>query len=70
MRIADNEWQWFICPISLIQHRGQDIQVSMRSNDGAGEVTGQIKGWLSDIMYGNTEDEWASIVPERDYHEQ
>lgn len=42
----------------------------MGSNDGAGEVTGQIKGWLSDIMYGNTEHEWASIVPERDYHEQ
>lgn len=33
-------------------------------NEGPGEVTGKIKGWLSDIMYGNTEHEWASVVSE------
>ena len=31
----------------------------------AGEVTGAVKGWLSDIMYGRAEHPWGVVIPEK-----
>ncbi|KAE8381185.1 aminotransferase [Aspergillus bertholletiae] len=57
---------WFITPISMIQHRNHEIPVPTGPDGGPAEVTGKIKGWLSDIMYGRTEHEWATVVSERE----
>ncbi|KAI9045592.1 branched-chain amino acid aminotransferase II [Aspergillus affinis] len=56
---------WFICPISLIHHRGREIAIPMGPDDTPGEITGNIKNWLGDIMYGRTEHEWGVVVPEK-----
>ncbi|PLB52679.1 branched-chain amino acid aminotransferase II [Aspergillus steynii IBT 23096] len=56
---------WFICPISLIHHRDQEIAIPMGPDDTPGEITGKIKNWLGDIMYGRTEHEWGVVVPEK-----
>ncbi|KAE8316101.1 hypothetical protein RU639_003155 [Aspergillus parasiticus] len=57
---------WFITPVSGIQHREHDISIPMGPDGGPGEVTGKIKGWLSDIMYGRTAHEWGIVVSERE----
>ncbi|KNG81241.1 branched-chain amino acid aminotransferase, partial [Aspergillus nomiae NRRL 13137] len=57
---------WFITPISAIQHREHGIAIPTGPDGGPGEVTGKIKGWLSDIMYGRTEHEWGVVVSERE----
>src|SRR5690606_28867379 len=44
--------QFFICPVSQIRHRDYDIQFPM-AKGGSGQYTAMIKGWMSDIMYGN-----------------
>jgi branched-chain amino acid aminotransferase len=38
----------------------------MGQGDRPGEITGKMKGWLGDIMYGRTEHEWATIVSEKE----
>ncbi|KAK0638017.1 Branched-chain-amino-acid aminotransferase [Lasiodiplodia hormozganensis] len=55
---------WFICAVSQIRHRGHDIHIGMGPQGNGGEITTKIKGWLSDIMYGRVEHEWAEVVPE------
>ncbi|KAJ5520964.1 Aminotransferase class IV [Penicillium fimorum] len=57
---------WFISPISHIRHREHHIDIPMGQGDGPGEITGKMKGWLGDIMYGRTEHEWATIVSEKE----
>lgn len=37
----------------------------MGPNGGSAEVTGKVKEWLADIMYGRTEHEWGVVVPEK-----
>jgi branched-chain amino acid aminotransferase len=37
----------------------------MGAEGEAGEVTGKIKGWLGDIMYGRTEHPWGVVIPEK-----
>ncbi|KAF7591438.1 hypothetical protein BBP40_001540 [Aspergillus hancockii] len=57
---------WFICAVSAIQHRGHQISVPTGPEGTPGEVTGKIKGWLSDIMWGRAEHEWGVVVSERE----
>ncbi|KAG7131466.1 Branched-chain-amino-acid aminotransferase like protein [Verticillium longisporum] len=54
---------YFVCPISLIHHRGKDINIGMGSGEG-GELTLKLKGYMCDIMYGGEEHEWAVTVQE------
>ncbi|KAH6652693.1 branched-chain-amino-acid aminotransferase [Truncatella angustata] len=55
---------YFVCPISLIHHRGKDVHFPMGSKKEGGEVTLKVKNWLKDIMYGREEHPWAYVVPE------
>ncbi|KAK0387500.1 hypothetical protein NLU13_5812 [Sarocladium strictum] len=57
---------YFVCPISQIHHRGQDINIPMGAEGAAGEVTSKIKGWVGDIMYGREQHEWGVVIPERE----
>ncbi|KAK1655883.1 aminotransferase [Colletotrichum phormii] len=53
---------YFISAVSQIHYRGHDINVPM-GNDGKGaKVTTTIKRWLTEIMYGDTEHPWATVV--------
>ncbi|KAH8893288.1 branched-chain amino acid aminotransferase II [Thozetella sp. PMI_491] len=54
---------FFICPVSQIHHRGQDVHIPMGQGE-SGEYTAKLKGWMRDIMYGNEQHEWGVIVPE------
>lgn len=58
--------QWFITPIALIHHRGNDIHIPTGPNGTPAGITGKIKGWLGDMMYGREEHEWARVVPEKE----
>lgn len=33
----------------------------------AGEVTGKVKTWLTDIMYGRTQHPWGLVIPEKEH---
>ncbi|KAL4776104.1 aminotransferase [Aspergillus nidulans var. acristatus] len=57
---------WFITPIALIHHRGKDIHIPTGEDGTPAEITGKIKGWLGDMMYGRAEHDWARVVPERE----
>ncbi|CAM1509502.1 Fc.00g032410.m01.CDS01 [Cosmosporella sp. VM-42] len=56
---------YFICPISQIHHRGRDVNIPMGPEGEAGEVTGKVKTWLGDIMYGRTQHPWGVVIPEK-----
>ena len=61
--------QFFICPVSLIHHRGRDVTFGMGTEkpDGSypgGKYTNLVKGWLVDIMYGNVEHPWGIVIEE------
>ncbi|KAK6217023.1 branched-chain amino acid aminotransferase [Colletotrichum tabaci] len=55
---------FFICPISLIHHRGKDVNMGMGSDGQGGEYTLKIKQWVRDIMYGGEQHEWGVVVQE------
>ncbi|KAI8957259.1 branched-chain amino acid aminotransferase II [Daldinia sp. FL1419] len=55
---------FFVCPISLIHHREQDIRIPMGKAGEGGPYTLKLKGWLKDIMYGNVEHPWGVVVQE------
>ncbi|KAK7419855.1 hypothetical protein QQZ08_010689 [Neonectria magnoliae] len=57
---------FFICPVSQIHHRGQDINIPMGPEATPGKVTSTIKGWLGDIMYGRTQHKWGVVIPEKE----
>jgi branched-chain amino acid aminotransferase len=65
MKLDTNNFQWFITPIATIKHHGQDINIPTGPDGSPAEITGKIKGWLADIMYGRVEHEWATAVPEK-----
>ncbi|OAA56809.1 Branched-chain amino acid aminotransferase II [Cordyceps fumosorosea ARSEF 2679] len=56
---------YFICPVSQIHHRDQDINIPMGPEGKAGEVTTKIKTWIGDIMYGNVSHKWGVVVNEK-----
>lgn len=55
---------YFVCPVSLIHHRGQDIQIPMGKAGEGGPYTLYAKKWLGDIMYGNVDHPWGVVVQE------
>ncbi|KAI1824307.1 branched-chain-amino-acid aminotransferase [Xylaria intraflava] len=55
---------YFVCPISLIHHRGNDIQIPAGKGGEGGCITQRLKKWLVDIKYGREDHPWGIIVPE------
>ncbi|KAI2618170.1 branched-chain amino acid aminotransferase II [Hypoxylon sp. NC1633] len=55
---------YFVCPVSLIHHREQDIEIPMGKAGEGGPFTLKLKGWLRDIMYGNVDHSWGVVVQE------
>ncbi|KAI0164380.1 branched-chain amino acid aminotransferase [Hypoxylon sp. FL1284] len=55
---------YFVCPVSLIHHRGQDVQIPMGKAGEGGSLTLKLKGFLRDIMYGNVDHPWGVVVQE------
>ncbi|KAJ0425238.1 branched-chain amino acid aminotransferase II [Aspergillus carlsbadensis] len=55
---------YFICPVSLIQHDGKNIHIPMGHEGTPGEITGRVKSWIYDIMYGRQEHPWGIVIPE------
>ncbi|KAJ8120747.1 hypothetical protein ONZ43_g2625 [Nemania bipapillata] len=55
---------YFVCPISLIHHRGSDIQIPAGKGGEGGSITLSLKKWLIDIKYGREEHPWGIVVPE------
>ncbi|KFA77280.1 hypothetical protein S40288_01335 [Stachybotrys chartarum IBT 40288] len=58
--------QYFICPISQVHHRGQDINIPMGPEGEPGEITSRVKGWMADIMYGRVDHKWGVVVNEKE----
>lgn len=56
---------YFVCPVSLIHHRGKDVVVPTGEDD-CGAYTAKLKGWMKDIMYGNEQHPWGVVVDERE----
>ncbi|KAK4148017.1 aminotransferase [Dichotomopilus funicola] len=54
---------FFVCPVSQIRHRDQDVHIPMIKGE-SGQYTAKIKGWMSDIMYGNEQHPWGVVVNE------
>lgn len=58
--------QYFICPISQVHHRGQDINIPMGPEGEPGEITSRVKGWMADIMYGRVDHKWGVVINEKE----
>ncbi|KAG8168567.1 hypothetical protein KVR01_001316 [Diaporthe batatas] len=54
---------FFVCPVSLVHHRGKDISFGMGGGEG-GRYTQTIKKWMKDIMYGGEDHAWGVVVRE------
>ncbi|KAI3390731.1 hypothetical protein diail_8779 [Diaporthe ilicicola] len=54
---------YFVCPVSLIHHRGKDVSFGMGDGEG-GKYTQTIKKWMKDIMYGGDDHAWGVVVQE------
>ncbi|KAI1814202.1 branched-chain amino acid aminotransferase [Poronia punctata] len=55
---------YFVCPVSLIHHRGRDIQIPAGKNGEGAPLTQRLKNWLVDIKYGREDHPWGVVVPE------
>ncbi|KAK3901470.1 mitochondrial branched-chain-amino-acid aminotransferase [Staphylotrichum tortipilum] len=55
---------FFICPVSQIRHRDTDIHIPM-GKGSSGAYTAKVKGWMTDIMYGNEQHPWGVVVDEK-----
>jgi branched-chain amino acid aminotransferase len=62
--LADTVIQYFVCPVSLIRHRGRDVEFPLGSK-GSGYHTGMVKSWMKGIMYGNEQHHWGVVVDEK-----
>lgn len=38
----------------------------MGTEGAPGEITGKVKGWLGDIMYGRVDHEWGVVISEKE----
>ncbi|POS70939.1 branched-chain amino acid aminotransferase [Diaporthe helianthi] len=54
---------YFVCPVSLVHHRGKDVGFGMGNGEG-GQYTQTIKKWMKEIMYGGEDHAWGVVVPE------
>ena len=53
--------------MSLIHHRGRNINIPMGKAGEGGAITSQVKTWIGDIMYGRGEGQkhpWGVVVSE------
>ncbi|KAM4057391.1 amino-transferase class IV domain-containing protein [Hirsutella rhossiliensis] len=57
---------YFICPVSLIHHRDRDIHIPIGPGDELGDVTGKLKRWIGDIMYGREDHPWGVVIEEKE----
>ena len=56
---------FFIAPVEKIHFRGKDVKLAVGGDEeGRGSYAGLVKGWLTDIMYGNATHEWSEVVQE------
>ncbi|KAL2135373.1 hypothetical protein VTI74DRAFT_8785 [Chaetomium olivicolor] len=55
---------FFICPVSQIRHRDYDVHIPMVKGE-SGAYTAKIKGWMTDIMYGNEQHPWGVVIEEQ-----
>ena len=53
---SDSSLQYFICPVTRINHRGRDFNLPH------GQIAVKMRVWLEDIMYGREEHQWAKLV--------
>ncbi|KAF4943364.1 hypothetical protein FSARC_14940 [Fusarium sarcochroum] len=56
---------YFISAVSRIHYQGNDIDVPIGKSGLGGKITTAIKQWLTEIMYGETDHYWATVVPTR-----
>ena len=63
--LITNISQFFICPVSLIHHRGVDVPIPMGKTGESGLYTDKLKGWLKDIMFGNEQHPWGPVVTDK-----
>ncbi|PNS14516.1 branched-chain amino acid aminotransferase [Sphaceloma murrayae] len=54
---------YFVAPVGLIEWKGQGLRVPTVEGK-TGKYARMLRGWLSDIKYGNEEHEWGVVVPE------
>lgn len=54
---------YFITPVSAINFRDQELDLSMGNGEG-GCYTMLLKKWLTDILYGNEEHKWGVVIEE------
>lgn len=54
---------YFVCPVSVIHYKDQDLQIPMSQGD-SGPYAALIKSWLINIMYGKEQHEWGVVVEE------
>ncbi|KKA30702.1 hypothetical protein TD95_004186 [Thielaviopsis punctulata] len=55
---------FFVCPISTIAHRDNNIVVPVGEDGKGGPITEKIKGFMRDIIYGNEDHPFAVTVAE------
>ncbi|KAJ0119285.1 branched-chain-amino-acid aminotransferase [Diaporthe amygdali] len=55
---------FFVCPVSMIHHRGKEVTFDMGNGEGA-KYTQIIKKWMKDIMYGGDDHAWGVVVQEQ-----
>ncbi|KAL1902987.1 hypothetical protein Sste5346_000899 [Sporothrix stenoceras] len=56
---------YFVAPVSLVHHRGEDIPIPMATETG-GKYTKLVKSWISNIMYGQESHPWGVVIEERE----
>lgn len=58
---------FFVSAVCEIQFRGKTLEMPMKKG-GQPKYATMLRGWLSDIMYGNEQHEWGYIVNEKEAH--
>ena len=52
-------------PVSVINFKEKDLSIPMVDGK-SGKYAAMIRGWLTDIMYGNEKHEWGVVVEEEE----
>ncbi|KAF4556809.1 Amino-transferase class IV-like protein 2 [Elsinoe fawcettii] len=52
---------FFVAPVGLIEWKGKGLRVPLAEGK-TGKYARMLRGWLSDIMYGNEQHEWGVVV--------
>ncbi|KOS22645.1 Branched-chain-amino-acid aminotransferase [Escovopsis weberi] len=57
---------YFVCPVSHIHHRGQEVPIPVGPEGSPAHYTALIKGWMGDIIYGREQHEWGVVIEEKE----